>query len=320
MSSNTIVCATDLGPSGRSAADLATALARAAGAQLALVHVADLGGGARYSAVPDSMRPAADAMRERLRARALGRAAALEAERSRCEAMLAGAQSAKGGTPLRCEAFLEEGRPWETIVESAARHDALILVVGPGRHAGARSTLGERLLGSTADRVVRHAPCPVLVASHDAAAVEALEGALWLVAVDMSQPSIDALREARLLATRTRGRVAIVHAVGPFEDEEEQPPEALIDHLRSDAGARLDEAARAAASEPAVVEERRIVWGRPAVEIARAADELGAAILVLGSHGRTGVSRLVLGSTAEACLRRARVPVLVVRRGQPGRA
>jgi nucleotide-binding universal stress UspA family protein len=53
--------------------------------------------------------------------------------------------------------------------------------------------------------------------------------------------------------------------------------------------------------------------GRPAATIVEVADELDADHVVVGSHGRQGVSRLVLGSVAEAVVRRSPVPVTVVR-------
>jgi universal stress protein A len=53
--------------------------------------------------------------------------------------------------------------------------------------------------------------------------------------------------------------------------------------------------------------------GKPAVEIVKAADEWGADLVVIGSHGREGISRVLLGSVAESVLRHAGRPVLVVR-------
>ena len=66
------------------------------------------------------------------------------------------------------------------------------------------------------------------------------------------------------------------------------------------------------ATELEVTEEVR--WGEtPADEIVKMAAEEGADLLVLGTHGRRGVRRLVLGSDAEQVVRTSRVPVLLVR-------
>jgi nucleotide-binding universal stress UspA family protein len=64
--------------------------------------------------------------------------------------------------------------------------------------------------------------------------------------------------------------------------------------------------------ERATIDTRTEV-GRPAATIVEVADDLGADHVVVGSHGRKGVSRLVLGSVAESVVRRSPVPVTVVR-------
>ena len=58
--------------------------------------------------------------------------------------------------------------------------------------------------------------------------------------------------------------------------------------------------------------ERRFEEGDPATEILRAAQELPADLIVLGTHGRTGLRRLLMGSVAEQVVRKARCPVLTV--------
>ena len=59
--------------------------------------------------------------------------------------------------------------------------------------------------------------------------------------------------------------------------------------------------------------DTQLRWGRPAATIAEVADELGAALVVAGSHGAGGVGKWMLGSTAEKLVRTARCPVLTVR-------
>jgi nucleotide-binding universal stress UspA family protein len=59
--------------------------------------------------------------------------------------------------------------------------------------------------------------------------------------------------------------------------------------------------------------EVRLGRGRAAAEVLRVAGEVGCGLIVMGTHGRSGVGRLLLGSVAEAVLRRAECPVMTVR-------
>lgn len=67
---------------------------------------------------------------------------------------------------------------------------------------------------------------------------------------------------------------------------------------------------------PDVPYEHRLVVGDPAMEIVRLAEELGADLIVMGTHGRTGLQRLLMGSVAEAVVRRATCPVLTFKEPQ----
>lgn len=67
-----------------------------------------------------------------------------------------------------------------------------------------------------------------------------------------------------------------------------------------------------AASIEAVPVISKVVFGSPAAELARYARECAASLIVVGTHGRSGFSHLILGSTAERLLRLAHCPVLVV--------
>ena len=63
-------------------------------------------------------------------------------------------------------------------------------------------------------------------------------------------------------------------------------------------------------SDPQVSYEHRLITGDPASAMVRLAEEEGVDMIVLGTHGRTGVLRLLMGSVAEAVVRRAKCPVL----------
>ncbi|MBX9623302.1 MAG: universal stress protein [Gemmataceae bacterium] len=72
---------------------------------------------------------------------------------------------------------------------------------------------------------------------------------------------------------------------------------------------------------PAIPVEHALLEGDPAAEIARYAAQAGVDVIVIGTHGRTGVDRLMMGSVAERVMREATCSVLVVKlpRGSAGR-
>jgi nucleotide-binding universal stress UspA family protein len=71
-------------------------------------------------------------------------------------------------------------------------------------------------------------------------------------------------------------------------------------------------------ADPAVHVEHRLKEGAPATEILRTARALECDLIVMGTHGRTGVGRLLMGSVAEEVLRKAPCPVLTVKTAIPG--
>lgn len=108
----------------------------------------------------------------------------------------------------------------------------------------------------------------------------------------------------------TPGAVVADGRVVAYADQE-------CERLQHESMVYLREAARRLAGFPV---EFRVRFGEPAEEILGEARESGADLIAMATHGRTGVARLVLGSVAEAVLRRSAVPVLLVRHGLPAAA
>ena len=140
-----------------------------------------------------------------------------------------------------------------------------------------------------------------------------------LVPVDFSEHSDTALQYATMLAQRVGGSIELLHVVedpfvsGAWSAEAFMPnmPE-LLDQVTADARGRLVTLQSAAASE-GVVFTTNVVTGRPAQAIVEHARSGAFGLIVMGTHGRTGVSHLFLGSVAERVVRTAPCPVLTVR-------
>jgi len=135
-----------------------------------------------------------------------------------------------------------------------------------------------------------------------------------LVAYDGSQQSRAALDHA--LEAFPDAELHVVTVLDPAEatyvSTEELPsiPDHWADEATEEADRILEDARERAGDRDLVTEH---VVGRPGPAIVRYAEEHGVDQVVVGSHGRTGVARLLLGSVAETIVRRSPVPVTVVR-------
>ena len=265
-----ILCAVDYSVSSRQALDEALELARGR-ATLELVHVRSRG------ATGDAT------------------AADLELEEWR--------KTAAAIVPAVTSHSLEGDDVWNVIAETAERLAVDLVVAGAGRREGG-------LLGTVAERIVRQAPCSVLIVAGPSRPPRSI-----LCAVDFSAPARAALDAAADLAAERNANLTIVHAFSVGELA--VPGMAAEAGLAVEARDAADEALRGWAAEAEARAGRavtaRVVEGPPSDAILAAAREAASDLVVTGTHGRTGIARAVLGSVAENVVRRAEQPVLVVR-------
>jgi nucleotide-binding universal stress UspA family protein len=134
-----------------------------------------------------------------------------------------------------------------------------------------------------------------------------------LVAADFSGCSEDAFRVARALARDYQARLIVLHVATPpplVAPGELQKALQRPDGYRAELEGRL-RLVYAADSLAGV--EYRVQDGDPAVEILGVAGETRCDLIVMGTHGRTGLERMLLGSVAEKVVRKAACPVLTVK-------
>jgi nucleotide-binding universal stress UspA family protein len=211
-----------------------------------------------------------------------------------------------------------EGEPYAAIVSRAEAAGADLIVVGGQRPSG----LKRLLIGDVAERVVRYAHCPVLVSRP-----EPKSGRI-VVATDFSDPGLPAVAAAAEQARLRSARMTIVHSLDLPDIAASQPrpdlgaliggggpPEPDRVNLNQAAQERLESAIAKfnLPADPVVTE------GHPATDIPRLAAELQADLVVVATSGRTGISRVMLGSVAEAIVRASPCSVLVVRIKSGGR-
>lgn len=139
-------------------------------------------------------------------------------------------------------------------------------------------------------------------------------------ATDFSPASLAAFPHALHLAKVTGAELTILHVLpaptSPFVDSGYVPQEIwdqLDAGMRAHASHEMDGLVKQAVNAGVRAATAIVDGGIPADEIVRAAGNTKADLLVLGTHGRTGVSRLVLGSVAARVVATASCPVLTVR-------
>jgi nucleotide-binding universal stress UspA family protein len=139
-----------------------------------------------------------------------------------------------------------------------------------------------------------------------------------LVPVAFASSVPDLVRYALQLVRGRGAQVRLFHVVGPPVDlispeSGPGPDPGVLDRIRERTGERLGEMAR---SVRGIKVDHRVVVGSPSREILAEAAAWKADVIVIGTHGRTGLRRVFLGSVAEAVVRRAPCPVLTVRLGR----
>lgn len=200
------------------------------------------------------------------------------------------------------------------ILEAAARIEADLLILP----THGRSGLQRALLGSTAEQVLRHATRPVMLITDRMLPAEprdAKPGQPVLLTTDLSPVATTAHRPAADLARRL-GRPLLLASVLPTREPAaktvpgEPPPPDAQQRLREQLK-RLREVATAL-SDGIQVEALVQVADEPAAAIVELARTQDAAFLVMATHARKGVARMLQGSIAEHVVRHATVPVLCV--------
>lgn len=222
------------------------------------------------------------------------------------------AARALAGTSAHIERTVLRGRAASAIVADAGVFGAEVIVVGTRGHG----RIGSMLLGSVSAAVADHAPCPVLVArrsrltrvilgtdgSDFARAAEEVVGQ-WPI---FRQAAIEVSSVAYLGMPWTSG-LALSAYPPSGADYIDIGQQIIADHQRlaDETVARLTRAGLSASA--------KVVEGDAATELIRLADEDQAELIVVGTHGRTGLGRLVLGSVARNVMLHASCSVLVVR-------
>lgn len=209
------------------------------------------------------------------------------------------------------------GIPSEEAITVAGAEDSDLLVVGTRGKTG----LAHVLLGSTAERIIRGAPCPVLTVRTEQSDIddkgarsEPVTLARILVPVDFSDCSLDALEYAAVVAQQAKASLTLLHVLEPVS----YGLDFTLGHSRTRHSEvetwtkRLEELASSLKVTQVPV-KFQLRGGLPADSILDSAQTMPCDLIVMGTHGRRGISHALAGSVAEAVLRKAHCPVLTAR-------
>lgn len=278
-----ILVATDFSARSDRAIRRATLLAKRFGASISLIHVID------------------DEQPKRI----------IKAEQAAALAVLSEqAQSLREIDAVACDHRIVLGDPFQGIIKAAEESAPDLLVIGPHR----RQALKDVFVGTTAERTIRESRRPVLMAN----SVPASFYRHVLVAVDLSDFSGDALRAVMSLGLAEHAAVSVVHVFDApgtglmkrASVADDQVEDYLVDERNRAAGELT--AFLSALNFSPIRQLLKYNATSAANCICLAAQEVSADLVVIGTHGRTGVTKLLLGSVAEEVLRIADHDVLAV--------
>ena len=203
------------------------------------------------------------------------------------------------------------------LLDYAEANDIDLIVMGTHGQRG----LGHFFLGSTAERVVRETRCPVLTVRVDSGAALAEDHPSRihriLVPIDFSDRSEETLRYAFELADVWDAEVDVLHALNVPTTPDiyglgEETWSITVPDLVERSREALKRAVRNATGD-AHLGEVIVEVDTPAAAILDAAERLGTDLIVIATHGLTGLERFALGSVTERVVRRAACPVFTVK-------
>jgi nucleotide-binding universal stress UspA family protein len=206
------------------------------------------------------------------------------------------------------ESFVCEGEPPEVIVDTATGKKADLIALGTYGRRG----LKRLLMGSVTSQVILNAPCDVLVVKKPCIGCTGSYRSL-LVPFDGSISSEKALLRAAALAKTDGAEISVLYVIPRYEEmmdffKTETIKKSLYQEAEKIVGGAKKLASGLGLSIKAVVQE-----GRAGDKIVEIADTMKHDLIVVGTHGWSGMDKAIMGSTAERVIANAVCPVLIAK-------
>jgi nucleotide-binding universal stress UspA family protein len=231
---------------------------------------------------------------------------------------LGGIKNQLGEKKLKVKTCLKVGVPFIEIVELAKKEKVSMILMG----SHGKGFVKQMVLGSTSDNVLRHATVPVLIVrlqmvERPGKPVKFIYRRMLrkiLCPTDFSDCAWKALRYVKKLGEAGAKKAVVMHV----QDVRKRVPEIMEKLPEYD---RIDLQVLNKIKHELEVTGMRVktllTEGIPFVEINRVAEEEDASLIVMGSHGRSMVKEMLLGSVCGKVVRRTTRPVLIIRRDMP---
>ncbi len=283
-----ILAGIDLGAGTAQIVSYAAAFARAAGAPVRLLYVVDF-----LLTPPSYLMPY------------------IEQERKRDEAEMAKWQAVLAGQGVAAQQSIVMGRLQESFNKAVADLRPDLLIIGYASHL---------LRPSSSERLIKSVNVPMLVVRgrEAEAGTEPAKIARILCAVDFSESSRAALRQAAALAAAFGAQLQVVHALPVHTLRErwgrwEPAGRAEGERFEKDATGRATQDLEALLREAGIAAPATVGAGEPAELICEAAEAGQCDLIVMGARGLSYIEGMLIGSVTEAVLKDAPCPVLIVR-------
>jgi nucleotide-binding universal stress UspA family protein len=203
------------------------------------------------------------------------------------------------------------GKPFLEVIQVAKEKDVDIITIGTHGRAG----VDRVILGSVAERVVRKAHCPVMVVRSE----KYIGFKRIIVPIDFSDCSRMALEYAAATARAHRSKLTILHVYeGSFVEpyikaaNSEEEADEIMKEIERVNETKYDEFLKTI-DLSGVEYEKLLKKGIPKTDIVETAMEQQANLIVMGTHGRSGIKHTLIGSTAEEVVRTVHCDIVVVK-------
>ena len=216
-------------------------------------------------------------------------------------------RAAEAGIEVTTAVLGDDDPVHRTVLAYADEHGVDCVVMG----TRGRSGVGRLLVGSVTEQLLRESTLPVVTVHEETIVDWPFENVL--VPVDGSATAHAALSEAIDLAEQTEAAVHLIHVVDTGLVTGDVDGGLVLEALEEAGQRALDIASDRVAQSAVTTVESSVVSGSPSTAICTYADERDVDAIVMGTHGRTGVERALLGSVTEGVIRHSELPVFTTK-------